>query len=144
MASSESKILQASAIPFRWRDGQLEFCLITTVRKGRWSFPKGIIDPGETHVDTALKEAYEEAGLQGRIVGEPLGQYHHSKWKSTLEVTVSLMEVTHIEATWQESHQRERRWGTHEEATTLLHRTELVELLQVAVERLQPQSRQAS
>ena len=58
----------------RCRNGQYEFCLITSLRKGRWGFPKGITDPGETHVETALKEADEEAGLRGRIVGDSLGE----------------------------------------------------------------------
>ena len=55
--------IQASVIPFQRRNGQIEFCLITT-RKRNWIFPKGIIDPGETMEQTAAKEALEEAGTR--------------------------------------------------------------------------------
>ena len=85
---------QASAIPYRRRGEQLEFCLITSVSNGRWGFPKGLIDPGETAPQTALKEAREEAGIVGRVVGKPLGRYSYRKWNTSLAVTVFLMEVT--------------------------------------------------
>ena len=55
------------------REGRLEFCLITSTGKRRWSFPKGVIDPGETPPRTALKEAAEEAGLRGEICGKAAG-----------------------------------------------------------------------
>ena len=56
-------IHQAAAVPYRLRNGSAEFCLITTIRKGLWGIPKGIIDPGETAEQTALKEAEEEASI---------------------------------------------------------------------------------
>ena len=80
---ADNLIQQASAIPYRRRDGCVEFCLITTIKRRRWAFPKGIIDPGETPVETALKEAEEEAGLHGRVDDEPLGRYKYAKWGTT-------------------------------------------------------------
>ena len=29
-----------------------------------WVLPKGTVEPGETHIETALREVHEEAGLQ--------------------------------------------------------------------------------
>jgi phosphohistidine phosphatase len=111
---------QASAVPFRRRDGDLEFCLITSMSKRRWCFPKGIIDPGETPAETALKEAEEEAGLRGRIVGDPLGEYEYSKWGRVLRVLVLLMEVDHADDHWLEAEHRQRRWMGAEEAAERL------------------------
>jgi len=37
---------------------------------GTWALPKGLIDPGERGPETALREAYEETGLQGRLEGK--------------------------------------------------------------------------
>jgi 8-oxo-dGTP pyrophosphatase MutT (NUDIX family) len=135
-AGTTETIQQATAIPFRWRNGKLEFCLITTTQEGHWAFPKGMIDPGETSSDTALKEAHEEAGLDGAIVGQPLGSYTYAKWGKDLNVTVRLMRVTRSAADWDESHLRQRRWATADEARKLIERAELRQLLDVAVERI--------
>ncbi|HUQ22263.1 MAG TPA: NUDIX domain-containing protein [Gaiellaceae bacterium] len=34
---------------------------------GVWALPKGLIDPGETGADTAVREVGEETGLSGRL-----------------------------------------------------------------------------
>ena len=128
--------MQAAAVPYRCRDGQPEFCLITSVRKGHWGFPKGIIDPGETPVQTALKEAEEEAGLHGRIEGDPLGKYEYYKWGTVLVVTVYLMQVTMTDADWQEASLRDRVWCRADEARAAISRQEFRELLEAALERI--------
>ena len=35
--------------------------------QGVWALPKGLIDPGETGAETAVREAAEETGLSGRL-----------------------------------------------------------------------------
>ena len=42
-------------------DGELLLCHATGAR--HWDIPKGMADPGETSVQTALREAREECGL---------------------------------------------------------------------------------
>jgi diadenosine hexaphosphate hydrolase (ATP-forming) len=37
--------------------------LLIRQRSGPWVFPKGHLDPGETHLSTALREVEEEAGI---------------------------------------------------------------------------------
>lgn len=44
--------------------------------KGEVSFPGGRADPGETHLQTALREAQEEVALDPSLV-EPLGELDH-------------------------------------------------------------------
>jgi 8-oxo-dGTP pyrophosphatase MutT (NUDIX family) len=36
-------------------------------RAGIWALPKGLIDEGETPVETALREGFEETGVEGRL-----------------------------------------------------------------------------
>jgi len=127
---------QASALPFRRRGGRLEFCLITT-SAGRWTFPKGYIDPGETPEQTALKEAFEEAGLHGRIVGGPVGCYLTPKNGQSKTVVAFLMETTQCDDEWIESALRTRRWVSREEARRLVVRECLQTLLDVAVATLE-------
>jgi len=85
-----------------------------------WGIPKGSVDSGDTHAKTALKEAWEEAGLRGRLIGDPLGTYQYEKWGTTLVVRVYLMEVLEQYDVWQESGFRERKWTSLSEAASLL------------------------
>jgi 8-oxo-dGTP pyrophosphatase MutT (NUDIX family) len=134
--------LQATAIPFRRRRGRLEFCLITT-RRGKWIFPKGIVDPGETREQAALKEAFEEAGLHGHIVGPPVGSYPLAKFGKEFEVIAMLMEVTQCDAHWMEQQMRRRRWVSTQDAFQLLEQPELHDLLHQAIARLDKQPENA-
>ena len=127
---------QASAIAYRIGEGGLEFCLITTRRSSRWGFPKGQIHGNETASETALNEALEEAGLIGRIVDESLGCYSYTKKGKKRNVVVMLMEVLACRDAWKESRERQRRWASIATARELLDRPNLLELLQVAVDRI--------
>ncbi|HVX59947.1 MAG TPA: NUDIX hydrolase [Pirellulales bacterium] len=133
---SEAFALQACAIPFRQQARQFEFCLITSLNKGRWGFPKGTIDPGETYPETALKEAYEEAGLRGEIVGTPLGSYEYAKWGGQLRVTVVMMRVSEVLEHWLEARQRKRAWCSAEEARVRVANADQRRLLEQAIQRL--------
>jgi phosphohistidine phosphatase len=131
-----SRIAQACVIPFR-RDGdETAFCLITSLKKKCWIFPKGVVDPGETEEETALKEALEEAGLRGRIIGGPLGSYEDYKWGTTLDVTVLLMEVDYCEDQWPEASLREQCWADPAEALRLVAKPDLKRILRSAIERI--------
>lgn len=132
MSTEPRTIRQACAIPYRWRGDRVEFCLITSLEKKNWIFPKGIIDPGETYVETALKESLEEAGLHGCILGEPLGEYQDAKWGARLHVSVVLMEVSGCDDSWPESDVRQRRWVSRDEAEEMLSRTEHRQFLEIA------------
>jgi 8-oxo-dGTP pyrophosphatase MutT (NUDIX family) len=37
---------------------------------GTWALPKGIIDTGERPAETALREAYEETGVEGALASK--------------------------------------------------------------------------
>ena len=54
-------------IPFRRRDGRVEFLLLHSVMvrnpDAAWEFPKGSVEDGESEVETALRELREEAHL---------------------------------------------------------------------------------
>jgi 8-oxo-dGTP pyrophosphatase MutT (NUDIX family) len=41
-------------------------------RAGVWALPKGLVDPGESPAETAVREVREETGVDGRLV-EKLG-----------------------------------------------------------------------
>lgn len=134
-------IREVCAVPFRRGAEGVSFCLITSLKRQHWILPKGIIDPGETAEQSALKEAFEEAGLRGRIVGEPLGSYNDAKWGATLDVAVLLMEVESCEDSWPESDQRRRCWASPSEAPELVARPELRQMLRRATARISGEKR---
>jgi 8-oxo-dGTP pyrophosphatase MutT (NUDIX family) len=66
---------QVAAVCYRARGGAIEFLLVRTSGSGRWTFPKGNAEPGLTHAQAAALEAFEEAGVHGRIEEAPFTRY---------------------------------------------------------------------
>jgi 8-oxo-dGTP pyrophosphatase MutT (NUDIX family) len=79
-----------------------------------------MIDPGETTEQAALKEAWEEAGLKGRLASDVVGTYEYEKLGALFRVAVFVMEVSAEQGKWPESTIRKRRWVTIAEAASLL------------------------
>jgi 8-oxo-dGTP pyrophosphatase MutT (NUDIX family) len=111
---------QAAAIAFRGTDRGVEVCLIRKRNSQTWGIPKGMVDPGDTLEETALNETWEEAGMDGRLVGAPVGKYEYEKWESTFTVAVYLLEVLDEHPTWPEERFRERGWWPLDDAVKLL------------------------
>lgn len=112
---------QSSVIPFRYNRGQLEVLLVMSSKRRHWVIPKGIHDPGLTAQESAAKEAYEEAGVEGSVLEPLLGRYAYPKWDASCEVEVYAMRVEKIlsAADWQESH-RQRQWLPVHQASRLI------------------------
>jgi 8-oxo-dGTP pyrophosphatase MutT (NUDIX family) len=132
-SASSSPISQACAVPYRVVRGRIEVCIVTTMRRRRWTFPKGLVERGDTHAETALKEAWEEAGLRGEIIGTTLGTYTQRKRGCDVAVTAHLMQVRESRTAWPEAEVRRRRWVAVAEAVEHLGRIEQRELLAAAL-----------
>ncbi len=57
----------AGGVVFRKSGDELKLLLILD-RFGRWTMPKGLVEPGETSAQAALREIREETGIDGEIV----------------------------------------------------------------------------
>lgn len=128
---------QAGVIPFRRKKGAIEICLMRNKGRKKWKIPKGFVDPGETDQQAALKEAWEEAGLKGKLTGDAVGSYDYDKWGYDLTVSVFLMEVSDEDDTWEESRFRERSWMPMDEAFAMLKKHPVRPLLEAAATRLE-------
>jgi len=125
MANHEPYVRQAAALPLR--NGRV--CLVTSSNGKRWVIPKGLIEPGQTAGETALQEAWEEAGLTGALRPEPIGSFLYEKWCGICHVTVFAMQVTDVAQNWPERELRQRSWVGIPTALETLDDAGLIELL---------------
>jgi 8-oxo-dGTP pyrophosphatase MutT (NUDIX family) len=138
---------QVAAVCYRVRNNGIEFLLVQT-RGGCWTFPKGGAEPGLTHAQAAALEAFEEAGVHGRMEEAAFAQYVRRKVgegrRPAAEIAVSahLCEVSRLEPP-QES-DRNRTWLSAEKAKarlradrTLDYGAELARVVDRAVARIQ-------
>ena len=109
-------IRQYGVLPYRLDEtGAMEILLVTSRRTGRWVIPKGHPISGLTPPDSAAREAYEEAGIEGETGLVEVGAYRYTKllrfrFTRRARVTVFPMKVTRELRTWPEQHQRRRQW----------------------------------
>jgi len=75
---STGERIHVAAVCYRLKGDEPEFLLVRT-HSGRWTFPKGGVDGDATHAAAAAREAFEEAGVKGRIDNDPFHWYFHSK-----------------------------------------------------------------
>lgn len=76
----DDKRLQIGALPyFIGSDGQVRVVLVTTRETRRWSIPKGNPMRGKKSHKAAEIEAFEEAGVRGRIGHHAIGSYSYRK-----------------------------------------------------------------
>jgi 8-oxo-dGTP pyrophosphatase MutT (NUDIX family) len=55
-------------IPFDISGDNIAIMFVTSQRRGRWILPKGNLKPDESHKKGCKREAFEEAGIKGRIL----------------------------------------------------------------------------
>ena len=111
---------QSAVIPFRRENGELRILLITTLKSKKWIVPKGVIEPDLSPAESAEIEAYEEAGIKGKVYKKQIGKYRYRKWGGVCTVKVYLLEVKEILEEWPESELRERKWMSLRDAAELV------------------------
>ncbi len=70
----------AGGVALRDDGGVLKVAIVLMLPELRWQLPKGIIDPGETAEEAALREVREEAGIDCKLV-EPIRRIEY--WFTT-------------------------------------------------------------
>ena len=112
---------QSAVVPYRWRKRGVEICVITSMRSRRWIVPKGIIEPDLSPAESAAKEALEEAGVEGCVWSQKIGEYTRTKRGGVCRVRTYLMRVDTIYDDWLEAAWRKRRWLDLDAAVKLVH-----------------------
>ncbi len=133
--SKEPAVLhQVAALPFRiGTSGTAEILVITSRETSRFVIPKGWPKKSVPHYKSAAREAFEEAGLVGKVKQKPIGAY--SYWKrldghfERVNVDVYPIEVRDHRDIWPEKGQRKMAWLSVEDAASLIEEPDLSELI---------------
>lgn len=129
--TDEPEGTQFGAIPYKIIDGKAVFLMITSRRSANWVFPKGSAIKGLSPSETAAQEAYEEAGVRGKIDKEPIGTYLHPRNKdpeTLVEVHMFPLRVTEQLEDWPEIEERFRHWALMPEVRRLLASKDAVKI----------------
>jgi len=113
--------LQVAALPYRSHPRGRDILLITSRRSGRWILPKGWPHHGTSLAQSAAREAYEEAGVQGTIWQHEIGRFVTTKvtpdGSAAVPVVVYPLKVELELAEWPEGRDRQRQWFALAEAS---------------------------
>jgi 8-oxo-dGTP pyrophosphatase MutT (NUDIX family) len=123
---------QYAAICYRHNnsDGSIEVLLITSRDSGRWVIPKGWPIRKKKPHEVARQEAWEEAGVRGRVRKKVWGHYTYMKNLDDGElvltvVQVHLLDVAQMEDDFPERHQRRLAWFRPSIAASAVEEAEL-------------------
>lgn len=122
------------------RKKRFEVLLVTGRRSRKWMIPKGWPMPGKSLAEAAAQEAFEEAGVKGKVDPEPLGSFRHVKQSlpiGELEVNILVHEmlVDREFPKWPEFGQRRRKWFSVAEAAERVDSDELKRLIMMSADR---------
>lgn len=127
----------------------IEVLVVSSLTTHRWILPKGWPKDGRSGAETALEEAWEEAGI--RIIGEPpvhIGRYgYHKRLRGDVpvrtQVDVFAVRIRGLLDHYPEEGRRERVWLSPAEAAGRVEEPELKALLRDCARRIRAAAPQA-
>lgn len=125
---------QFAGLCYRINQGKLEILLITSRRSGRWIVPKGWPMDSKTPFETAMQEAWEEAGVLGKAKPRCLGIFSYNKFvegEDDLPCLAMLypIKVKSLVADYPEKGQRRRKWFSAKKAAQRVVEPELARMI---------------
>lgn len=132
---SRPRLLQVAALCLKGSGADTRVLMITSRGTGRWIIPKGWPITGKDGAQTALQEAWEEAGVsKGDVTGNPIGAFSYDKeLKTGLPVPVQTFVYTirdvELSDKYPEAHQRRRKWVSPRDAANMVREPELKNIL---------------
>lgn len=128
---------QFGALCFRRSKGKTaghEILLVSSRDTGRWIVPKGWPIHGETPAGAAAMEAWEEAGVRGKVHDICVGHFSYQKFideELSLPVIVGVfpIEVQRLDKNFPEADERKRKWFTPKKAARRVTEPELRQIL---------------
>jgi 8-oxo-dGTP pyrophosphatase MutT (NUDIX family) len=133
--------VQYAALPYRANaKSQMEIMLVTSRGTRRWIIPKGWPKRGMAPYDAAASEAFEEAGVIGKVSKRPIGSYPYDKildkgYKASCRVQVFALRVTRQRKRWPEKHERQIGWYPPAEALRFVREPHLRRIIRKFAKR---------
>jgi 8-oxo-dGTP pyrophosphatase MutT (NUDIX family) len=127
--------VQYGTLPYRFsQSAALKILLVTTRGTRSWIVPKGWPIKGLKPAKSAAREAFEEAGVMGRIGAKPIGFFaydklHDEAGSMRCEVKVYPLLVKRQSHVWPESHQRTTQWVEPSRAIAMIKEPGLKKLV---------------
>lgn len=102
-------------------ENEIEFLAVRSKAHGHWGFPKGHVEEGESEHETAVREVYEETGLNVGIFEEFRTQTEYSTFKNVQkEVIFFLAKVSDRNVKIQHSEIQDYKWASFNDMLRLL------------------------
>ena len=125
---------QFAALCYRVVKDKVQVLVISSRGTGRWIVPKGWPMDGKTPAETALQEAWEEAGVIGKVVSAPLGLYSYQKVQEHAPdfpciAVVYAVKVKSLSKDFPEAGERRVKWVGRKKAAKLVDESELSQIL---------------
>lgn len=126
-------IHKIGAIPFAVKDDRIAILFITSQQRGRWILPKGNLKMKESHKKGCKREAFEEAGVKGKILKHfPLTMLISKlidRQMDKVAVTYYPLLVTKQYDDWPEASKRQRHWSLLEDAPRVTDREDYLNVI---------------
>lgn len=125
---------QFAAICYRIHMGKPEVLMITSRGSKRWVLPKGWPMDGKTPTEAAATEAWEEAGVTGKVHPRCLGLFSYNKEMDKgpdlpCVAMVYALKVKTLSKDYPEAHERKRKWMRPKRAAERVAEPELAQIL---------------
>jgi 8-oxo-dGTP pyrophosphatase MutT (NUDIX family) len=129
-APAASSPTHAGGVVLRTKRGEAQYLLVeATNDPGQWVLPKGHVEEGESHRETAVREVHEETGVWARIV-HGLGDVAWSVDEGVVTTRFFLMQA--VGRGLREDRARRHQWLALADAVTRGSYTETRQLLEAA------------
>ena len=125
---------QFAALCWRVKNGKPQILMVTSRGTNSWIIPKGWPMTGITPSEGAAQEAWEEAGVKGKIFDRSLGLFSYLKKidKRTSVPVVAMvfpLKVKKLAKDFPEAGQRKRKWVSPKKAAAMVREPELAHIL---------------
>lgn len=126
--------VQVAALCLRKGTSGTEVMLIQTLTRKLWMIPKGWPMDNLSLSEAAAREAWEEAGVRGKIASTPMGAFVYTKIKTSglpvqCRAQVFQLDVTETSDSYPEAAKRTRQWASPAQAAAMVQNDQLAQLL---------------